>query len=88
MTVCGEFTEVPWSEQIACIWDEKGSYFKVEVDIREGDKFKFVVNDGERYVVSSRYPKEYDNTNQHQISNAYYPNQIVWGNKEKKNPKT
>ena len=42
--VFGEFTvEKPWQVKVPCIWDDKHQCFKADVEIKVGDKFKFVI---------------------------------------------
>lgn len=36
----------PWLDKIPCTWDDSKQCFKVSLNIKEGDKFRFIINDG------------------------------------------
>ena len=50
--VFGEFTNPAWSQMVPCVWDQRNRCFKVDTMIRIGDQFKFVVDNGRKYLVS------------------------------------
>jgi hypothetical protein len=84
--VFGEFTSPPWSELIPCRYDQQTRCFKADVTIRVGDQFKFVVDNGRRYLVSSRYAisrDEHGNEN-----NKYMPKEMHWSRNERKGQKS
>lgn len=59
--------------------------FKVDTTIRVGDQFKFVIDNGRKYTVSSRYPLNRDcggNEN-----NKYQPKEVRWNRNERKSQK-
>ena len=81
--VFGEFTNPQWSEMIPCVYDESICCFKAEVTIQIGDKFKFVINNGQRFLVSSRYIINGDE--QGNEYNEYIPKEMHQNINEKKN---
>lgn len=70
---------------IPCRYDQRARCFKADVTIRIGDQFKFVVENGRRYLVSSRYTisrDEHGNEN-----NKYLPKEMRWNRNERKGQK-
>lgn len=83
MEIFGEFTEdAPWQRRVPCKYDHQHNCFKVDVQIRIGHLFKFVVDDGRDYVVSQRYPIRTDNSGNQ--NNVYEPGQIQKQSTERK----
>lgn len=80
--VFGEFTLPPWSERIRCRYDPKLQCFKADITIKEGQQFKFVVDEGRKYLVSARYTIHADH--QGNENNEYRPKQLRWNRREKK----
>ena len=75
MEVFGEFTtEDPWVVKVPCQFDPFFQCFKTDVEIKIGQSFKFIVDDGKRYVISNRYQKIYDGFNNE--NNQYNPSKI------------
>ena len=64
--IFGEFTdnsrEGPWGRMVRC---EKSTssvtLFSANIDIKFGQKFKFVIDNGRQYAVSDYYPLDSDN---------------------------
>ena len=45
--IFGEFTQdAPWQRKIPCTYDQQFECFKVDVEIRQGQKFKFIIENG------------------------------------------
>lgn len=82
--VFGEFTQHnPWNEKIRCVWDERFKCFKADIKIKVGQHFKFIVDNGRRYIPSSRYPLSKDGNQ----NNVYDPNGVKWSRNERKSNK-
>ena len=45
----------PWLDKIPCVWDSALNCFKVSLNINEADKFRFIINDGQRFECSKLY---------------------------------
>lgn len=72
----GEFSEgFPWQVRVPCNYDEKFKCFKASVIIKRGQSFKFVLNGGQSYEVSSRYQRVFDSSGNE--NNLYDPKSIV-----------
>ena len=75
MHVFGEFSpEQPWQVYIPCKYDPYLKCFKAEIVIRIGQSFKFIINQGQNYLVSDRYPCKIDPEGN--INNIFIPSQI------------
>ena len=53
--VFGEYSRSPWQERTPLQYDYKLLCWKCDIDIKIGQQFKFVLENGQRYVVSGRY---------------------------------
>lgn len=51
--IFGEFSKQPWGQKLECRRNQKD--WDVFVWIRFGQKFKFCLDDGDRYAVSSQF---------------------------------
>ena len=61
VSIFGQFTSMsPWKEYIPMNWDENFKCMKATVWIKIGEQFKFIVNEGSEYLLSSRYDIIYD----------------------------
>lgn len=79
--VFGEFsTPNCWSVRIPCEYDPKLLCFKVDVKIKIGHNFKFIVND-QTYTTSKRYAIQQDRYGN--LNNMYDPKRIVWTTEKK-----
>ena len=59
--IFGTYSKKPWQEQIVCVYDPFFKCLKAEgVHIKLGDQFKFILDNGKRYVISARYPSYKD----------------------------
>ena len=66
--IFGEFSERPWQEKIECKGRSIGSttLYSVDIRIKIGQKFKFIIDNGRAYATSSHYLQTSDeagNTN-------------------------
>ena len=83
--VFGEFTfPYPWQIKVPCTYDNFFGCFKANVTIKEGQNFKFVINSGKHFEVSSRYRRVFD-TNGNE-NNMYEPKSIIWTTERKRQP--
>ena len=60
--------------RVPCKFDAKMNCFKCNVDIRIGDRFKFILDQGRHFLVSNRYQVEKDSMGNE--NNVYNPKQI------------
>ena len=88
--VFGEFSPLePWSVFVPCVYDPQLQCFKVDIMIRVGQQFKFVISPlqgdpgspREQHAVSDRYPYTLDNYGN--VSNVFIPKLINRGYNEK-----
>lgn len=73
----GEFSEeAPWQVRKLCRYDGQAQCFKVDVLIKTGHLFKFVVDNGRHYCHSERYATRGDD--QGNCNNVFEPKEIKW----------
>jgi len=48
---------MPWEERVECSFDRYWNCFKVDVKIKVGSVFKFVLDTNKQYLPSNRYEK-------------------------------
>ena len=81
--IFGEFSEKsPWSVKLLMRFDSYFNCFKVDLKIRIGHKFKFVLENGRKYFNSLRY--EETNDGHGNINNVFNPKKIYWNKYERK----
>jgi hypothetical protein len=78
--IFGTFSKKHWQEKKDCVYDPFFKCFKAEVKIKIGDQFKFILDDGKRYVISARYPSFKDP--QGNFNNIFDPSKIRSNNKK------
>lgn len=83
--VFGEFTAQPWAERVPCRYDREARCFKADITIKQGHQFKFVVDNGRKYIVSARYAVNRDHHGNE--NNCFIPKELRWGQQEKKSPR-
>ena len=66
-----------------CKFDARLNCFKCTVEIRIGDRFKFILDEGRHFLVSSRYQVEKDAVGNE--NNVYNPKQIRLSSVERNN---
>lgn len=74
--VFGSFSRKPWAEKIPCVYDPYFKCFKTRtaVPIKQGQVFKFIIDEGKMYVTSNRYATQRDNAGLE--NNVYDPKRI------------
>lgn len=58
--IFGEFSDPQWSKRVLCPYDHNSGTFKTTLMIKVGHQFKFVIDNGKKYVCSKRYALRQD----------------------------